>query len=57
MQLAVEGIKIPDVRDSTDEEKANFDKFLNKAYTFWILTHNVDCSSQTQTVMNMSYNC
>jgi len=57
MQLAVEGIKIPDVRDSTDEEKANFDKFINKAYTFWILTHNVDCSSQTQTVMNMSYNC
>jgi len=36
MQLAVEGIKIPDVRDSTDEEKDNFDKFINKAYTFWI---------------------
>jgi len=56
--MAVEGIKILDVRDSTDEEKDNFDKFINKAYThFGFLTHDMDCSSQTETVMNMSYNC
>jgi len=36
MQLAVEGIKIPDVRYLTDEENDNFDKFINKAYTFWM---------------------
>jgi len=58
MQLTVEGIKIPDVRDSKDEEKDNFDKYINKAYThFGFLICDGDCSSQTLTVMNMSYNC
>jgi len=32
-------------------------KLLIKHTHFGFLTHDGDCSSQTQTVMNMSHNC
>ena len=32
MQLAIEGPRIPDVRDATNEEITNFGEFLHKAY-------------------------
>ena len=36
MQLAVEGPRIPDVRDAKEGESANFSEFLDKAYRLWL---------------------
>jgi len=36
MQLAVEGLQVPDVRDAEEEDEAAFNNFLDKAYRLWL---------------------
>jgi len=36
MQLAVEGLQVPDVRDAEEEDVAAFNNFLDKAYRLWL---------------------
>jgi len=44
MQLAVEGPRVPDVRDAEEGEFAHFSEFLDKAYRLWQPSHVEDCS-------------
>ena len=37
MQLAVEGPRVPDVRDAEVEELAQFNAFLETAYRLWLV--------------------
>jgi len=36
MQLAIEGPRVPDVRDAEMEELAQFSAFLETAYRLWL---------------------
>jgi len=35
MQISVEGLPVPDVRNATDEEKQTFNSMIDNAYKIW----------------------
>ena len=36
MQLSIEGMTLPDVRDASDEQRSEVDGFINRAYDSWL---------------------